>query len=310
MFSGASNFTDNVDRTFMFTFYVSMFFLVGVTIVMLYFVYKYHKKRRPKSEHIEGNVLLEVIWTVIPVILVGFMFVFGWTNWKRMKSPPKNAFLIKSTARMWSWSFEYPNGKVTDTLYVPQHKPVKVDVTSADVIHSMYIPAFRLKQDMVLGSTNFVWFVAEKTGIYNLFCAEYCGLRHSYMTTAVVVMPDKEFNSWYNDTSQVKAAPGKDKAASPGQQLVLKNGCIACHSIDGSQIVGPSFKGIYGEKTTVTANGKEQQVTVDDAYILESLMEPNAKVVKGFQSGLMQPYKGTISNEQAKQIADYIKSLK
>lgn len=310
MFSGASNFTDNVDKTFMFTFYVSIFFLVGITIVMLYFVYKYHKKRRPKSEHIEGNVLLEIIWTVIPLILVGVMFVYGWTNWKEMKSPPKDAFTIKSTARMWSWTFEYPNGKITDTLYVAQHQPVKVNVTSADVIHSLYIPAFRLKQDMVQGSTNFVWFVSEKTGVYNLFCAEYCGLRHSYMTTAVVVMPKKEFDNWYTDTATVIAAPGKDKAASAGQQLVLKNGCIACHSIDGSQIVGPSFKGLYGKQHTVVVNGNEQQITVDDDYIYESLMDPNAKITKGFQPGLMQPYKGLITKDEAKQIADYIKSLK
>jgi cytochrome c oxidase subunit II len=310
MFSGASNFTNDFDRTFLFIFYVAIFFLVSITAVMIYFVVRYNKKRNPKSAFIEGNITLEIIWTVVPLILVGFMFVFGWTNWKLMKSPPKDAFVINSTARMWSWSFQYPNGKLTDTLYVPINKAVRVNVTSADVIHSMYIPAFRLKQDMVAGVENFVWFVAEKAGSYNLFCAEYCGLRHSYMTTSVVALPQNDFNKWYNDSSAVAVASTANTEGAQGLSLIKKNGCVACHSTDGTQIVGPSFKGIYGEKTTVVANGKEQQVTVDDAYIFESLMEPNAKVVKGFQSGLMQSYKGTITEAQAKQIADYIKTLK
>ena len=310
MFSGASNFVNNVDRTTMFIFITSIFFLVGITATMVYFVFRYNKKQNPKSAFIEGNLTLEIIWIVIPVILVGIMFIYGWKDWKMMKSPPKNAFAIKGTARMWSWSFKYPNGKVTDTLFVPLNKPVNVNVSSADVIHSMYIPAFRIKQDMVPGNNNFLWFIAQKQGTYDLFCAEYCGLRHSYMTTAVVVMPQKAFDKWYKDTSAVVAVSVGGKKIHPGLALIKKNGCVACHSTDGSKIVGPSFKGIYGEKTTVLVNDKEQQIIIDDNYILESVYIPNAKIVKGFQQGLMQPYKDILSKEDIKQIAEYIKSIK
>lgn len=310
MFSGASNFVNSVDRLTLLIFIISLFFLVAITATMIYFVYRYNKKRNPKSEHIEGNLTLEIVWTVIPLILVGFMFIYGWRDWKMMKSPPKNAFTIKSTARMWSWTFSYPNGKVTDTLFVPMNKPVIINVNSSDVIHSLYIPAFRVKQDVVPGNKNFLWFIAQKAGTYDLFCAEYCGLRHTYMNTAVVAMPQKVFDSWYIDTSTVAKVSGTGKIILPGLAIIKRNGCTACHSFDGSKIVGPSFKGIYGKKTTVIVDGKEQQVTVDDDYILESIYEPNAKVEKGYQSNLMQPYKDLISKDEVKQIAEYIKSLK
>jgi cytochrome c oxidase subunit 2 len=227
-----------------------------------------------------------------------------------MKQPPKDAFVINSSARMWSWSFKYPNGKTTDTLYVPLGKPVRINLTSLDVIHSMYIPAFRLKQDMVPGSNYFLWFVAQKQGVFEIFCAEFCGMQHSYMQTRIVVMPERAFDKWYKDTSLIVETTSSGKPIMPGLSIIKKNGCVACHSFDGSKIVGPSFKGIYGEKTTVLVDGKEQQVSVDDDYILESIYEPNAKIVKGFQKGLMQPYKDLIKKEEVKQIADYIKSLK
>jgi cytochrome c oxidase subunit II len=310
MFSGASNFTNGVDKTLLFIFCVSMFFLVTITIAMIYFVFRYNKKRNPKSEHIEGNLTLEIVWTVIPLILVIIMFSYGWSNWKVMKSPPKDAFVIKSTARMWSWSFIYPNGKATDTLYVPMNKAIIVNLTSTDVIHSLYIPAFRLKQDVVPGNKNFMWFIARNEGSYNLFCAEYCGLQHAYMTTAVIAMPQKAFDKWYNNTPPVAGVSVAGKKTFPGLDMIKRNGCIACHSFDGTKVVGPTFKGIYGGKVTVLVNDKEQQVTVDDNYIVESIYEPNAKIVKGYQKGLMQPYKDLISKEEVKQITEYIKSLK
>jgi cytochrome c oxidase subunit II len=310
MFSGVSNFTNIVDRATLFIFLVALFFLVSITVTMLIFVFRYRQNRTPKSEHIEGNVTLEIIWTVIPVILVSIMFFYGWADWKMEKSPPKNAFTVKSLARMWSWSFTYPNGNVTDTLFVPVNKPIIVNVNSADVIHSMYIPAFRIKQDMVPGNNNFLWFIGQKEGTFEIFCAEYCGLRHSYMTTAVVVMPVAAFDKWYKNSTNPVVATAGAKAALPGLAIIRKNGCIACHSSDGSQIVGPSFKGIYGEKTTVLVNDKEQQVVVDDKYIEESVYDPNAKIVKGFRPGLMQPYKGAVSQDDLKQIEEYIKSLK
>jgi cytochrome c oxidase subunit 2 len=163
---------------------------------------------------------------------------------------------------------------------------------------------------VVPGNSNFLWFIAEKEGTYDLFCAEYCGLRHAYMTTAVVAMAPASFDKWYRKTTEVNTTPAAGTKIFPGSNLIKQNGCIACHSLDGSKIVGPSFKGIYGEKTTVLVNGKEQQVTVDDNYILESVYDPNAKVVKGFQPNMMQSFKDILTKEQVKEIAEYIKSLK
>ncbi len=278
---------------------------------MLYFVYKYNKKRNPTSAFIEGNIILEILWIIIPVILVSFMFSYGWKNWKILKSPPKDSFDITANARMWSWSFKYPNGVVTDTMYVAVDSPVKVNVHSFDVIHSLYIPAFRVKQDAVPGNKNFLWFIAQKEGTYDIFCAEYCGLRHAYMTSAVVVMSKKNFDKWYKaSTKPIPITSNGNKKIYPGLAIIKRNGCTACHSFDGTKIVGPSYKGIYGTKVTVLVDGKEMQVLVDDNYILESVYDPNAKVVKGFQPDLMQSYKDIISKDEVKQIAEYIKSLK
>ena len=310
MFTGVSNFTNSVDRTTLFIFLVSIFFLVGITAVMIYFVFRYNKKRSPRSEHIEGNVKLEIVWIIIPLALVMIMFFYGWNDWKMFKSPPKDAFTISSTARMWSWSFKYPNGKITDTLFVPLNKPIIVNVSSADVIHSMFIPAFRIKQDMVPGNENFLWFIAQKEGSYEIFCAEYCGLQHAYMTTAITVMPQESFDTWYNDTSLVAEVTSSGKPALPGMNVVKRNGCIACHSLDGSAIVGPSFKGIFGEETIVLVDGEEQKVVVDEAYIRESLLEPNVKIVKGYRPGLMQPYKDLITEDEIRQISEYLETLK
>ncbi len=310
MFSGASNFVNNVDRITLFIFLVAMFFLIGITVTMIYFVFRFNKKRNPKSAHITGNLTIEIVWTVIPLILVMIMFTYGWKDWKMLKSPPKNAFKISSMARMWSWSFTYPNGRVTDTLFVPVNKPVIVNVNSADVIHSLYIPAFRIKQDAVPGNNNFLWFIAQKEGTFDLFCAEYCGLRHSYMTSAVRVMPQNLFNKWYNDTTKVAHVAGGTSKTLPGLDILRKNGCVVCHSLDGTKIVGPSFKGVFGQKTTVLVDGKEQQVTVDENYITESVYDPNAKIVKGFKQGFMQPYKDKVTKEEIHEIAEYLKTLK
>ena len=311
MFSGASNFVNKVDSITLFIFLVSAFFLLGITATMIYFVFKYNKTKNPKSDFIEGNVILEILWIVIPVILVGVMFIYGWTNWKMLKAAPKNAFTITTNARMWSWSFKYPNVTVTDTMFVPLNRAIMVNVNSSDVIHSLYIPAFRVKQDVVPGNKNYLWFVAQKEGTYDIFCAEYCGLRHAYMTTAVVALSQHNFDKWYKaSTKKNTSISASGKAILPGLAVIKRNGCTACHSFDGSKIVGPSFKGIYGTKATVMVNGKELQVTVDENYILESIYEPNAKVVKGFQSDLMQPFKDIITKDEVKQITDFIKSLK
>lgn len=301
--SGASNFVHGVDLTFMIILGISLFFLVGITAVMIYFVVRYNKKRNPKSSNIEGNTKLEVIWTVIPLGLVLVMFYFGWIGYKPMRKVPADAIPLKAVAQMWSWSFEYPNGKKSAELVVPLNKPVKLDLFSRDVIHSLYIPAFRIKEDVVPGKNNYMWFKAQKEGEYDLFCAEYCGDRHSYMLSKVRVLPESEYDTWLTQ-SDIPAGEH------PGLTLIKQNGCVACHSMEGIKIVGPSFKGIYGHETEVITDGKERKVMVDDDYIKRSIYEPNADVVKGFNPGLMISYKQQISEEDVQKIIDYIKELK
>lgn len=300
--SGASNFVHGVDLTFIIILGISLFFLVGITAVMIYFVVRYSRKRNPKATNIEGNTKLEILWTVIPLILVLVMFWFGWVGYQPMRKVPEGAIPVKAIGQMWSWSFEYPNGKKSAELVVPLNKPVKLDLFSRDVLHSLYIPAFRIKEDVVPGKNNYMWFTALELGEYDLYCAEYCGERHSYMLSKVKVLPEAEYESWLVQSD----IPADEH---PGLTVLKQNGCIACHSLDGSKIVGPSFKGIYGHEVEVITDGKERKIIVDDEYILKSIYEPNADVVKGFNPGLMISYKEQVKEEDVKKIIEYIKGL-
>lgn len=310
MFSNASNFVEGVDTAFLFIFSIIGFFFIAITAVMVWFIFRYHEKKNPVATQIEGSNLLELLWTIIPVGIVLGMFFYGWEGYKPMrKAPPKGALEIKVTARMWNWAFTYPNGKRTDTLYVPQSKAVSLDLVALDVIHSLYIPAFRLKQDMVPGKKDRMWFIANTPGRYDVFCAEYCGLNHSYMLTEVVVLPDKDFAAWLGaEAPKINVATAAPGAA--GKQLVQRTGCAACHSADGTKLTGPSFKGIFGHEIKVLTAGTERTITVDEAYIRKSIIEPGADIVKGFNSGLMLPYKDVLSDEDITAITDYIKTLK
>lgn len=308
MFSNASNFVEGVDTAFVVILGICFFFLIAITFTLVYFLYKYNKKRHPKAVQIKGSNTLEIIWTVIPTILVLVMFYYGWVGWKPMKEAPEDSLEVKSVARMWSWMFEYPNGKVTDTLYVPKNQAVKLDLVSMDVLHSLYIPAFRIKQDMVPGKKDLMWFISENEGTYDLFCTEYCGLRHSYMATAVVVMPEEDFEEWYVDTTATAPA-AEETAGAAGQMVLRNNGCFACHSVDGSRLVGPTFKGVYNHEVVVIENGEEKTVVADDDYIIQSIYEPNVQIVKGYNKGLMQSYEGLIPEDQMQAIIEYLKTL-
>jgi cytochrome c oxidase subunit 2 len=305
----ASNFVTGVDKAFFIIMGISFVFLIGLTFAMLYFIYKYNKKRNPVATQIKGSTKLEIIWTVIPTILVMVMFYYGWAGWAPMRTAPKDSFNITITGRMWNYTFQYENGKNTDTLYVPMNKAVKMKLISLDVIHGFYIPAFRIKEDVVPGREKMAWFIAQKEGSFELFCSEYCGLNHSYMYTYVKVLPEDQFNKWYVDTVK-RAEVAVDSPTSSGKRIMKNIGCFACHSVDGSKLVGPSFKGIYGHQVTVTTGGNDHEVTVDDEYIKRSIYEPNADVVKGFNKGLMLPYKGQLSENDITQITEYLKTLK
>lgn len=306
----ASNFVQGVDTAFLVILGISFFFLIALTVVMIYFIYKYNNKKNPVATQIHGSTKLEILWTVIPFLLTMVMFYYGWAGWKPMQKAPKDAMEITVYGRMWNFSFEYENGKRTDTLFLPKDKPVKLNLKALDVIHSLYIPAFRVKQDMVPGKkNNFMWFEPQKLGTYELFCAEYCGLQHSYMYTFVEVMEENAFTDWLVDTTQV-AAVNLDSPTSTGKRIMQNIGCFACHTLDGTKLVGPSFKGIWGETQTVVTGKETRQVTVDEEYIKRSIYDPNADVVEGFGKGLMVSYQGQLSEDDVANIIEYLKTVK
>jgi cytochrome c oxidase subunit 2 len=205
MFTGSSPFADYVDATFLFVVGLSLLVLLGLLIAMLYFVVRYSRKRNPNPTNIEGNVPLEIAWTVIPLGLFMVMFYLGWQGYLKISTIPEEAVPVRVTARMWSWTFAYPNGVTTDTLWVPVNVPVKLLLNSADVNHSFYIPAFRVKKDVIPNRENTLWFQTNAVASYDVACAEYCGLRHSYMYTKVVSMDTAAFRAWYMKTSAAQA---------------------------------------------------------------------------------------------------------
>ena len=306
----ASNFVAGVDLAFMVILGISIIFLIGLTILMIVFIYKYRKDKHPKAIQNEGSTKLEVIWTAIPLVLVLVMFYFGWMGWRPMKNPPDEAMHVKTIARMWQFQFQYENGKTTDTLYVPINEPVILDLVALDVLHSLYIPAFRVKEDMVPGQEKYMWFIPGTEGEFDLFCTEYCGLEHSYMFTGVKVMPKADFESWIADTTAVAPVVDSETSlADQGYEVLRRNGCNACHSTDGTKLVGPSYLGGWGNTRTVVTDREEREVTIDEEYVKRSIYDPNADVVKGFNQGLMLSYEGMVSEEEVNLIIEYLKEL-
>jgi cytochrome c oxidase subunit 2 len=305
----ASNYVATFNTAFYFMVGVSLFFFIGITCVMIYFIFRYNKKKNKEATQIEGSTALEVIWTVIPTLLALLMFYFGWAGWKPMYKVPENAMEVTSVARMWDFNFQYPNGKQSQELVLPVNTPVKINLISLDVIHSLFIPAFRVKTDMVPGREKMMWFIPEREGEYDLYCAEYCGLQHSYMNANVRILPKDKFEEWYIDTTAVINVADVTAPGSEGLAIMKARGCNACHSSDGTKIVGPSYRGIFGEQQVVIRDGKEITVTVDEEYIKNAIFDPNAEIVKGYPKGLMQSYKGSISDADIEKIIEYIKTL-
>lgn len=288
---GASSYAGLVDQAFWYILGISAILLVGITAVMIYFALRYSRARNPKASQIHGSVLLETLWTVIPTLLVLSMFYYGWTGFRVMRDVPADALPIKVTARMWSWSFQYPDGRVSPELVVPAGQAVKVELESADVIHSFYVPAFRVKEDATPGRTNHAWFRSDKPGIYDLFCAEYCGDQHSRMLSKVRVLPAAEYALWRDNPP----------ATLTGPDLLAAKGCTSCHSLDGSRLVGPSFKALAGRREAVTSGGVDKEITVDEAYVRRSILEPKADLVKGFDP-VMPEQRGQLTDEELDEI--------
>ncbi|MEE4114904.1 MAG: cytochrome c oxidase subunit II [Marinilabiliaceae bacterium] len=305
MFNGASNLAEGVDRAFAFIFLIAFIFIIGITAFMIYTLIKYNRKKNKPAKQFSGSVKLEVIWTAVPTILVLLMFYYGWVGFAPMRNVPDDAMVINAIGRMWEWEFDYGDGKLSKELVIPVNKPVRLNLISEDVNHSLFIPAFRVKEDVVPGYNNYLWFTPYYIGDYEILCTEYCGLLHSSMTSKTRVVDSTDFATWLADLEATGNIP-----EAPGLTLLKNTGCLACHSQDGSKLVGPSFKGVFGTEQIVITSGEERTISVDEEYLKLSIIDPEADMVKGYAKGLMQSYKNTLTEEEIELMIDYIKTIK
>ncbi|MBK9265016.1 MAG: cytochrome c oxidase subunit II [Polyangiaceae bacterium] len=283
---------------------VLMFF--GLMIPMFYFIRRFRRRTdNDKVSSVTHSTALEIGWTVIPSILVIALFFVGLRGYLMASVAPANAMEIRTTAEMYMWTFTYPNGTTSvNELVVPKDKPVKLIMSSKDVLHSFYVPEFRVKQDVVPGTYTTLWFEANAKRDTVLLCTEYCGVGHSDMMAKVHVMEQADYNNWL----ETGRKPG-DPILAPdelGKKLFTSRSCNTCHSLDGTRVQGPSFKGLFG-KTEKFADGSSAQV--DENYIRESLLEPTKKVVEGYPA-VMPTYKGLLKENEIDALIAYIKTVK
>ena len=295
--------SSSVDWLFYLILWISVFFFLLIVGLMIVFVIRYRRREGESPERSPShNSPLEVFWSAIPIVLVAVIFYFGIKSFLDMATPPANAYEVQVEGQKWSWTFTYPNGYVDSNLHVPVDRPVRLVMSSTDVIHSLYVPAFRIKQDVVPGRYSSVWFEATEPGEYDLFCAEYCGTGHSDMLGHVVVHPPGEFETWLAKASNFLETMSPVEA---GRKLFQVRGCTQCHSVDGTARIGPTMQGIFG-RSEAMADGS--RVTADENYLRQSILEPQAQVVAGYDP-VMPTYQGRLSNEEIGAIIQYLKSV-
>jgi cytochrome c oxidase subunit 2 len=294
----ASTFAPKVDALYAFLLAVTAFFTVLIFVLILYFGLKYRRKPGRKPVEIHTSHLLELSWSVIPFLICLVMFAWGAGLYVHMQRPPDDAMQIDVIGKQWMWKVQQPNGKrEINELHVPLGRPVKLVMTSQDVIHDFYIPAFRVKQDVVPGRYSTEWFTPTEAGEFHLFCAEYCGDQHSGMIGKVTVMEPSKYQSWLAGT------PADESPVAAGEKLFTQYACITCH---GQR--GPGLSGVYNSKRQVIEDGKQTEVIAGDNYLRESILNPSKKIVVGFQP-LMPTFAGQLSEEQVLDLIAYIKSL-
>jgi cytochrome c oxidase subunit II len=294
----SSTFAADVDNLFWFIHWLSLFFLVAISGAAVYFVLRWRRghKEGPGPSH---NLPMELTWSIVPLILVMAIFLWGFRGYMHMSMPPRGAEVIEVTAQKWSWSFQYSNGQNSPDLHVPVDEPVRLNLHSQDVLHSIFIRAFRQKIDVVPGRYTSTWFEATQVGEYEILCTEYCGDGHSRMMARVIVEDRKSYDEF------VKSL---DKDVIPtleiGQQLYMTRQCVGCHSLDGTPRVGPTWKGVFGKTEAVTVG---PPVMVDEAYITESILNPAAKIVAGFPPA-MPAYQGQLKPGEIAALIMFIKA--
>lgn len=317
------------DNLYDFLLWLSVFFFILVIGGMVYFMIRYRHQTGAKAKYMTGNHLVEGIGVVIPTILLMVIFGWGWVVYHSMTQAPTDAMEVKVVGRQWKWQFLYDNGRSTDYLFVPINKPIKLVMSSNDVIHSMFIPAFRIKQDVVPGMYTSVWFEPKVPGKHQIFCAEYCGTSHSGMLSQAVVLTEdqwkqfesgKEFDpkdfpiggtemAFEKSIHVTAAAPARPAApmqslAARGHALFETKGCVSCHNSDGTNGTGPSLKGLYGKQVELSDGST---VAADENYLRESIEKPQAKIVKGFQP-VMPTFLGQLDEQEMTSLIAFIKT--
>lgn len=302
-----SDFAANIDWVHNLITDISVFFTVAIVGAMIYFAVRYRQRKGVDHDtpQILGNNLLEVIWTVVPTLVCIFIAYYGVIYYHDMRTVPDDAITIDVRAQKWKWDFYYSNGKQSSDLVVPVNKPVKLVLSSRDVLHSFYLPAMRVKKDAVPGQYTYLWFRPIKVDTYQAYCTEYCGKDHSQMLAKLRVLPEAQYEQWVNDRS-AEAALAKLGPAERGKTLYKEKMCYSCHTLDGSPLVGPSFLNIYHRKAK-WADGAEY--TVDEGYIHESIIEPNKHIVAGFPPNIMPSFAGQLNDQDIDGIIAYLKSL-
>jgi len=289
-----------VDHLLYFLMAVAVFFGLGIFLAIFYFAIRYRRRSEKELPHsVHTGMALEILWSVIPFGLTMIMFTWGADLFFRESRPPDNAIQIYVVGKQWMWKLQHMEGRrEINELHVPMGRPVKLTMTSEDVIHSFFIPSFRVKQDVVPGRYSTLWFEPTKPGKYHLFCAEYCGTKHSGMIGWIYVMEPQDYQEW------VSGSVGGGTLAEAGGKLFESLACANCHHLDGSGRC-PTLTGLFGRNVQLSTG---QVVKADEAYIRESILQPNAKIVAGYQP-IMPTFQGLVTEEGVVQLIEYIKSL-
>lgn len=299
----ATEISKQVDSLYSFLLWTSLISCAILIGGMIYFVLKYKRKTNTdKTAYISHNTFLEFLWSFIPLVI--FLAVFGWGWWiyHQMQAAPANALEVHVFAKQWAWDFTYKSGKTTTNEFVvPVNTPVKLIMTSQDVLHSFYVPSMRIKQDVIPGRYTMLWFDSTKLGDFQIFCTEFCGAAHSAMLAKMKVVPMAEYEAWLqeNDAELTLSQLGK--------KLYNSKTCVACHSTGDNVQVGPGYKGLFG-KTREFADGTTG--VADENYLRDSILNPNGHIVKGFGAGLMPAFQGQLSERELNALIEFIKEQK
>ena len=293
---------EDIDKLIHFLVFISAVAAVLVIAGFVYFSIRFRRKSETdKTPHITHHYVLEFLWSFIPLLIFMFVFVWGWWLYDKIREQPLGALEVHVYGQMWNWDFVYKNGRKTSgTLYVPINKPVKLIMTSRDVIHSFYVPAFRIKQDVLPGVYTSLSFTATKSGRFHVFCAEFCGTGHSNMLAKVHVMSLSAWEEW------LITDPYKGLTLVQIGEKVFQGRCTACHQITTEQRIGPGLAGLFGSKRELLEGGN---VVADENYIKESILNPAQRIVKGY-GNLMTPFAGLLQEEELTGLIEYIKTLK